>query len=134
MEQSYEPFNSQEWPRKNFSLHYQYSIKQTTAEYKENINGGLWSNIIRIVWEAVRRITSKILGVKGLNISIKKRTLYLDCRSKRFLSQVIKLRASSWSSCPAVGASGTSFYFPLDDECSFSHYGLGLVGYFSLVK
>ena len=25
----------------NFSLHYQYSIKQTTAEYKENINGGL---------------------------------------------------------------------------------------------
>ncbi|CAH3116714.1 unnamed protein product [Pocillopora meandrina] len=50
----------------------------------------------------------------------------LSERSKRFLSQVRKLRASSWSSCPAVGASGTSFYFPSDDECSFSHYGLGL--------
>ena len=29
----------------------------------------LQTNIIRIVWEAVRRITNDILGVKGLTIS-----------------------------------------------------------------
>ena len=50
------------------------------------------------------------------------------------LSQVIKLRASGWSSSPAVGASETSFDFPPDDGYSFPYYGLGLVGYLFLDK
>ena len=29
------PFNSHEWPRQNFSLQYQYHIKQTSDENKE---------------------------------------------------------------------------------------------------
>ena len=29
------PFNSHEWPRQNFSLQYQYNIKQTSVENKE---------------------------------------------------------------------------------------------------
>ena len=30
-----ELFNSHKWPRKNFSLQYQYNIKQTSDENKE---------------------------------------------------------------------------------------------------
>ena len=39
-------FNSQEWSRQNFSLQYQYNIKQTRDENKENISKGIigWSN------------------------------------------------------------------------------------------
>ena len=93
---------------------------------------------MRTVWQTVRRITNGILGVKRLNKSNKKekkkRTLFLVCRSKRLLSQVIKLRASSWSSSPAVGASGTSFYFPPNNRYALSKYGVGLVGYLFLAK
>ena len=93
---------------------------------------------MRTVWQTVRRITNGILRVKRLNKSNKKekkkRTLFLVCRSKRLLSQVIKLRASSWSSSPAVGASGTSFYFPLDNGYALSKYGVGMVGYLFLGK
>ena len=32
------PFNSQEWPRQNFSLQYQYNVNQISDENKENIN------------------------------------------------------------------------------------------------
>ena len=102
---------------------------------KKNINRRLWSSIMRTVWQTVRRITNGILRVKRLNKSNKKekkkRTLFLVCRSKRLLSQVIKLRASSWSSSPAVG---TSFYFPPNNGYALSKYGVGLVGYLSLVK
>ena len=40
------PFNSHEWPRKNFSLQYQYNIKQTSDENKEKYQLGIinWSN------------------------------------------------------------------------------------------
>ena len=69
-----EPFNSHEWPRQNFSLQYQYNIKQGSDENKEKYKLGdkliqyqiLQTNIMRIVWQTVRRITDEILGVKGL--------------------------------------------------------------------
>ena len=31
-------FKSHKWPKENFSLRYQYNIKQTSNESKENIN------------------------------------------------------------------------------------------------
>ena len=34
------PFNSHEWPRQNFSLQYQYNIKQTSDENKEKYQLG----------------------------------------------------------------------------------------------
>ena len=48
-----------EWPRQNFSLQYQYNIKQTSDEIKEKYQLGdykliqyqiLQTNIIRTVW------------------------------------------------------------------------------------
>ena len=59
---------SHEWPRQNFSLQYQYIIKHTSDENKEKYQWGwiLHTNITRTVWQTVRRITSEILGVKGL--------------------------------------------------------------------
>ena len=71
------PFNSHEWPRQNFSLQYQYHIKQTSDENKEKYQLKdyeliqyqiLWTQITRTVWEIVRRITNDILGVKELRI------------------------------------------------------------------
>ena len=56
-------------------LQYPYNIKQTSDENKEkcHLEGYqmiqyqiLWTIIIGIVWQKVRRITHKILGVKGL--------------------------------------------------------------------
>ena len=50
---------SQEWPRQNFSLQYQYNIKQTSNENNEKYKLGdykliqyqiLHANITRIVW------------------------------------------------------------------------------------
>ena len=67
--------NSHEWPRQNFSLLYQHNIKQTSDENREKYQLGdykviqcqiLQTNITRTVWQAVRRITNEILGVKGL--------------------------------------------------------------------
>ena len=69
-------FNSYEWPRENFSLQYQYNIKQTGNENKERYhsrnykliqNKILQMNITRTVQETVRRITNKILGGKVLS-------------------------------------------------------------------
>ena len=63
------------WSRQNFSLQYQYNIKQTSDENKEKYQLGdykliqyqiLQTNIRRTVWQTVRRITNEILGVKGL--------------------------------------------------------------------
>ena len=34
------PFNSHEWPRQNFSLQYQYNIKQASDENKEKYQSG----------------------------------------------------------------------------------------------
>ena len=54
------------------------NIKQTSDENKEKYQLGdyrliqyqiLQTNITRTVWQTVRRITNKILGVKGLTIS-----------------------------------------------------------------
>ena len=60
-------FKSHKWPKENFSLRYQYNIKQTSNESKENIQFQiLQTNIIWIVWQTVKRITSEILGVKEL--------------------------------------------------------------------
>ena len=73
---SFNPFNSHEWPRQNFSLQYQYNIDQTSDENKENYQLGdykliqyqiLQTNITRTTWQTVRRITDEILGVKGLS-------------------------------------------------------------------
>ena len=54
----------------NFSLQYQYNIKQRSDENKlrdELIQYQiLQTNIMRTVWQTVRRITDEILGVKGL--------------------------------------------------------------------
>ena len=70
-------FDSQEWPRQNFSLQNQYNIKQTSDENKEKYQLKdyeliqyqiLWTQITRTVWEIVRRITNDILGVKELRI------------------------------------------------------------------
>ena len=56
-------------------LQHPYNIKQTSDENKEQcrLEGYqmiqyqiLWTILIRIVWQKVRRITHKILGVKGL--------------------------------------------------------------------
>ena len=72
------PFNSCEWLRQNFSLQYQYNIKQTSDKKREKYQLGdykliqyqiLHTNIARIVWQTVRRITNEILGVKGLRQS-----------------------------------------------------------------
>ena len=90
----FNPFNSHEWLRQNFSQQYQYFAKQTSNEYKENIKQGIvcWSkrkffqtNIIRIVWQTVRRITYEILGVIGLNFNDIK---LLTIRS-RLLSKIL---------------------------------------------
>ena len=71
-------FNSHKWPRLNFSLWYQYNIKQTSDENKEKYKLReykliqyqiLQTNITRTVWQTVRRITNEILGVKGLRSS-----------------------------------------------------------------
>ena len=62
----------------NIILHYQNNIKQTSDENIEKYQLGdykliqyqiLQTNITRTVWQTVRRITNKILGVKGLTIS-----------------------------------------------------------------
>ena len=68
--------NSHEWPKQNFSLQYQYNIKQTSGENIEKYQLGdykliqyqiLQTNVMRTVWQTVRRITNEILGVKGLS-------------------------------------------------------------------
>ena len=62
---SYQPFNSHEWPRQNFSSQYQYNIKQTKDESKEKYKLGnyqlvLQANMIRIVYHAAGRIINEI--------------------------------------------------------------------------
>ena len=61
-------------PRQNFSLQYQYNIKQTSDENKEKYkladyqliqNQILQTHIIRIVLQTVRRIINEILRVKS---------------------------------------------------------------------
>ena len=63
-----------EWPRQNFSLQYQYNINQISDENKEKYQFEdneliqyqiLWTNITRIVWLTVRRITNLIWELKG---------------------------------------------------------------------
>ena len=75
----FNPLNSHEWPRQNFSLQYQYNIKQTSDENKEKYQLGDYkliqyqirkTNITRTVRQTVRRITKGILGIKGLRICI----------------------------------------------------------------
>ena len=65
------PFNSHEWPRYNFSLQYQYNIKQTSDENKVKYQLGdykliqyqiLLTDITRTVCQTVRRITKWDLG------------------------------------------------------------------------
>ena len=68
--------NFHEWPRQDFSLLYLYNIMQTSDKNKEKYQlcDYWWSkyqilqtNIMRIIWQTVGRITIEILGVKGLN-------------------------------------------------------------------
>ena len=77
------------WPRQNFSLQYQYNIKGKSDERKVKNQFFLWdyqliqyqiiqSNIMRIVWPTVRRITNEILGCTNVVsnlISIKKKNI-----------------------------------------------------------
>ena len=79
-EYMFSPFNSQEWPRENFSLQYQYNVKQTSDENRVKYQWGdykliqyqnLQTNITRTVCQTVRKIPNEILGVKGL-------TLFMD--------------------------------------------------------
>ena len=68
------PFNSDEWPRQNFSLRYRYNVKQTSDENKEKYQLGdykliqyqiLQTNIIRFVWQTVGRMTNEPWELKG---------------------------------------------------------------------
>ena len=61
-------------PGQNFSLQYQYNIKQAGDEKKEKYQLGdyffiqyqiLQTNIARIIHQTVGRIANEILGVKG---------------------------------------------------------------------
>ena len=61
----------------NDFLAYQYNIKQASNENKEKSQLGdykliqnqiLQTNILRTVWQTVRRIASEIIGVKGLRL------------------------------------------------------------------
>ena len=60
----------------DFSLHYQYNIQQNSDKNKEKYQLGdkliqyqiLQTNIIRTVWQTVRRIANVILGVERLKI------------------------------------------------------------------
>ena len=72
-----QPLNSHGWSRQNFSLQYQYNVKQTSDENSKNINEGIitWSNTkfseltsYEFLRQTVRRITNKILRVKGLSV------------------------------------------------------------------
>ena len=58
----------------NFSLQYQYNIKQISDEKKEKYQFGdnqliqhsiLWTNIITVVWLTVRRIKNLVWELKG---------------------------------------------------------------------
>ena len=84
-----------EWPTQNFSLQFQYSIKQTSEENKENYQWGdnqliqyqiLQTYVLRIVQQIVRRITKKsdltTEGVKRFS-AFQVLTLFLlnSCRS-----------------------------------------------------
>ena len=66
----YQLSNSHGGPRQNFSLQYQYNIRQTSDENKEKYQSGdyqliqyqiLQCNIIRFVWQTVKRDTNDIL-------------------------------------------------------------------------
>ena len=68
-----------------------YNIKQTSDE-KEKYQLGdyqltwyqiLPTNIIRIVWQSVRRITNEILRVKGLQVRGSTKYAFYACRSKK---------------------------------------------------
>ena len=58
----------------NFSLQYQYNIKQISDENKEKYQFGdnqliqhsiLWTNIITVAWLTVKRIKNLIWELKG---------------------------------------------------------------------
>ena len=72
---SFQPLNSQDLPRQNFFLQYQYNIKKASGENKgKYLLGDDWliqcqilrTVTIRIVWRTVRRIINEIFEVKGL--------------------------------------------------------------------
>ena len=84
---SINPLNFHEWPQKNFSLQFLYSIKPTSDENKEKYQLGVYklmqyqilqTNITRIVWQTIRRITNEILGVKRLSSLRKVFPFWLD--------------------------------------------------------
>ena len=91
--------HSHEWQSQNFSLHHQYNIKQTSDENKGKYQLGnykliqyqiLQSNIIRMIWQIVMRITNEIMnGSQMVNkwFSIK----YLSCRLRRKLNSLIMM-------------------------------------------
>ena len=62
--------------------------KYQLRDYQLIQNQILGTNIIRIVWKSVRRITNEILGLKGLIISL--RTISLsEVTKSRFLLSII---------------------------------------------
>ena len=90
---SINPLNFHEWPQKNFSLQFLYSIKPTSDENKEKYQLGVYklmqyqilqTNITRIVWQTIRRITNEILGVKRLSSLRKVFPFWLDLWFKWF--------------------------------------------------
>ena len=50
LSQFFLPFNSHEWPRQNFSLQYQHSIKQTSDENKEEYQLGDYYYLCQLTW------------------------------------------------------------------------------------
>ena len=71
-----QPFNSHKWPRQNFSLQYQDNTKLTRYKNKEKYQLGDYFLIqyqillLIILWLPLWRITSEILGMKGLALII----------------------------------------------------------------
>ena len=52
-----QPFNSHDWPRKNFSLQYQYNIKQTSDENREKYQLGDY----KLIQYQISKLTSQEL-------------------------------------------------------------------------
>ena len=52
-----QPFNSHDWPRKNFSSQYQYNIKQTSDENKEKYQLGDY----KLIQYQISKLTSQEL-------------------------------------------------------------------------
>ena len=77
---------------RNSPYYYLYNINQMSDENKENYQ--LWdykliqyqilqTNIMRIIWQTVRRISNEILVVKGLTLYLQYSILQIGCENRQ---------------------------------------------------